>query len=233
MKYVLKLFLPCIVMAYSFSGLAQSETSQGIVAETLESGGYTYILLEESGMWIAAPKMAVSKGDQIEYFGGMEMPNFYSKTLDRTFESIWFIQSVKIADDEKAKLNNEVVDAHGISAHGPASGQVDAPKPGEITRLEEGKTINEIYSELSSLGDEAVSLRAKVVKVNTNIMGKNWITLQDGSGESPNDQLIATSLETVSAGETVIVSGKISTNVDLGYGYNYKVLMEDATFSQN
>jgi len=34
-------------------------------------------------------------------------------------------------------------------------------------------------------------------------MGKNWITLQDGTGTAPNNRLIATSLELVGVGDLV------------------------------
>jgi hypothetical protein len=70
-----------------------------------------------------------------------------------------------------------------------------------------------------------------VMKINTHIMGKNWITLQDGSGTEPENKLLATSQEVVAPGDIVIVKGTVRTDVDLGYGYQYKVLLEEASFS--
>jgi hypothetical protein len=61
-------------------------------------------------------------------------------------------------------------------------------------------------------------------------MGKNWITLQDGTGAAPNDKLLATSQEKATLGETVTVQGVVRTDVDLGSGYRYDVLLEEATF---
>lgn len=69
------------------------------------------------------------------------------------------------------------------------------------------------------------------MKVSTNIMGKNWITLQDGTGIAPNNRLIATSVEVVGIGDLVVAKGVVHTNVDLGSGYNYSVLIEEATFT--
>jgi len=63
-------------------------------------------------------------------------------------------------------------------------------------------------------------------------MGKNWVTLQDGTGAAPNDKLMASSSEMVAAGEIVTVKGVVRSNVDLGSGYLYKVLLEEATFSK-
>jgi hypothetical protein len=56
--------------------------------------------------------------------------------------------------------------------------------------------------------------------------------LQDGTGTAPDNRLIATSSEVMSVGDLVTVKGIIHTNVDLGSGYNYKVLIEEATFSR-
>ena len=82
------------------------------------------------------------------------------------------------------------------------------------------------------MSDQTVGLRARVIKVNENIMGKNWITLQDGTGTAPNDKLLATSLESVAPGETVTVRGVVRNDVDLGSGYRYNVLLEEAIFTQ-
>jgi len=108
---------------------------------------------------------------------------------------------------------------------------VQAPVAGEIKPLADGKTIADIFVESDQLKDQVVSLNAKVIKVNKAIMGKNWITLQDGTGMKPEDKLVATSKAVVAPGDIVIVKGTVKTDVDLGRGYSYKVLLEDATFS--
>ena len=70
------------------------------------------------------------------------------------------------------------------------------------------------------------------MKVSKNIMGKNWITLEDGTGTAPGNKLIATSTSVAEIGTLVTVTGVIHSNVDLGSGYNYKVLLEEASFTQ-
>lgn len=64
----------------------------GRVLETVDSGGYTYINLEKDGKntWVAAPVMKVSVGQEVQLLPGAEMPNFNSKTLNRTFDKIIF-----------------------------------------------------------------------------------------------------------------------------------------------
>jgi hypothetical protein len=64
----------------------------GKVVETMNSGGYTYVALEKDGKktWVALPDSKVKVGQEITCQPGMEMNNFTSKTLNRTFPSIIF-----------------------------------------------------------------------------------------------------------------------------------------------
>ena len=75
-----------------------------------------------------------------------------------------------------------------------------------------------------------MSLRAEVLKFSPDILGMNWITLRDGTGIAPDDKLVVTSSETVTVGEEFIVKGKVKINVELGAGYSYKVILEEASF---
>lgn len=66
--------------------------ASGKVMETMDSGGYTYVLLESGGkkVWAAAPTMKVAIGQELTLQPGPEMPNFKSKSLNRTFDSVIF-----------------------------------------------------------------------------------------------------------------------------------------------
>jgi hypothetical protein len=213
---------------------AQTDPSSGTVVETINAGSYTYLRLEDPDRWIATSPLDVSEGDKVKYAGGMEMRDFHSKALDRTFESIWFVQNVSVSGRSLEQLHQGVAEGHGSAPPNiPKPATVAAPAPGEIMKLDGGKSIVEITSDPSALEGQAVSLRAKVIKISNNIMGTNWVTLQDGTGTAPNDKLIATTSEIVTAGDIVTAKGMIRTDVDLGSGYLYKVLLEEATFSKS
>jgi hypothetical protein len=64
----------------------------GKVVETMNSGGYTYVSLENNGkkIWVAMPETKVKVGQNVTCQAGLPMQNFTSKTLKRTFESIIF-----------------------------------------------------------------------------------------------------------------------------------------------
>lgn len=71
---------------------AADGTISGKIVETMDSGGYTYVCLENGGAktWVALPQAKVKVGQQVTCQPGMEMKNFTSKTLNRTFASIIF-----------------------------------------------------------------------------------------------------------------------------------------------
>ena len=66
---------------------------QGKVISSIDASIYTYIEVSEGGktVWLAAPTLAVKKGDTVGYDDGAVMTNFYSKTLNRTFDAVIFV----------------------------------------------------------------------------------------------------------------------------------------------
>jgi len=75
--------------------------NEGLVKSTIQSGGYTYIEVEKNGSseWLAAPQMELEEGKHIRYSKGILMKNFHSRTLDKSFESILLVGTVKVIDN--------------------------------------------------------------------------------------------------------------------------------------
>ena len=96
------------------------------------------------------------------------------------------------------------------------------------------KSIADIYQEKAELAGKPVKLQGKVVKVNNNIMNRNFLHLQDGSGDpaAGNNDLTITSDGTAAMGDTVTVTGTLAVDTDFGYGYKYPLLLEKATITQ-
>ena len=83
------------------------------------------------------------------------------------------------------------------------------------------------------LDGQTISLEATVYKVSHQIMKLDWVHLGDGTGNEKKltDDLVFTAASTsIKAGDKVIATGKVVVNKDFGYGYFYKVLIQDATF---
>ena len=71
------------------SGVAHS----GIAGEVLQGGGYTYVRIDSSGeqLWVAGLQADITVGQPVEAGQGSLMQGFESKTLERTFDAIYFV----------------------------------------------------------------------------------------------------------------------------------------------
>jgi len=155
------------------------------------------------------------------------MRNFRSDSLDRTFDEIYFGVLASAAGPPGSAAAGSATP----TGHGPAppvdAGQVPAAE-GDLAR-----TVAEIFAQRMDLSGKRVRLRAKVAKVVVGILGRNWIHLQDGSGSEAegNHDLVATTLTEPKVGQTVLVEALVTVDKDLGSGYRYPVLLEDATIT--
>lgn len=202
----------------------------GTVLQSITEGKYTYLELDVDGknVWIATMPafltVTVDKGDQVEYIGGLIMNDFTSKSLNRTFASILFITRIKVLMKNSVMLPKDEYHAKTIETQS----KFVPVREGEIKKPDGGKTVAEIYSEREELKDRKVILRAKVTKMNKNIMKRNWITLNDGTGTAPDDKIVLITTGTSNINDVVTVKGFVRTDVNLGGNYKYRALLEDA-----
>lgn len=213
-----------------------ADAKTGMVLETIDVESYTYIRLDQQGqeVWLASSPVTFTKGELVRYSGEIPMKDFHSEILGRTFPNILFVDNVQSVEAGAATLSKELAATPDVAKlhNNLAARSVAAIEPVVVEKLVGGMTIAEIIAEHGSIEGQEVSLRARVVKFSANILGKNWITLQDGTGVAPADKLVVTSAETVAVGDEVVVSGLVKSNVDIGAGYTYEVLLENASFSR-
>ncbi|MEJ2684197.1 MAG: hypothetical protein P8Z71_07360 [Candidatus Sulfobium sp.] len=208
-------------------GQPAESTLSGKVAETMNAGGYTYVLLERNGKktWAAIPKTKVVKGQTISLMPGVEMANFESKTLNRKFDSIIFSTGLARTGSLPEMKS-------------PGSmGSIVTPMAKIKVRKAKGPdayTVAELYKKLGSLDKHKVVVRGKVVKVSASIMNRNWIHLQDGTGslKQGNYELVVTSTDLPKQGDIVTASGTLHKDRDFGMGYKYKAILEEASIKK-
>jgi hypothetical protein len=73
------------------------------------------------------------------------------------------------------------------------------------------------------------------MKVSPRIMGRNWIHLQDGTGNPDNkthDLVVTTSQDPDADWDIITVEGVLAANKDFGSGYTYDAIIEDANIKQ-
>jgi len=213
---------------------AVSDTSSlsGKVVETMNSGGYTYVCLEKKGKktWVAVPEMKVSVGQQISLMPGQEMVNFPSKSLGRTFDSIIFSGGPTSASPSVSSSEKGGKKASGSKAASPIAKDIKVAK----ATGPDAYTVGEIFEKRTALHEKTAVVKGQVVKVSAGIMGKNWIHLQDGTGDPAQgtNDLVATSDEVPALGEIITVKGTVFKDKDFGAGYKYAVIMEKASIQR-
>jgi hypothetical protein len=71
------------------------------VLDVLNTDMYTFLQVtsEMGPQWIAVAKTDIPKGAKIKFSNGMVMNKFHSKALDRTFEVIYFIDTIELVKD--------------------------------------------------------------------------------------------------------------------------------------
>jgi len=94
------------------------------------------------------------------------------------------------------------------------------------------KTVSALNQNKATLVGQTISAQGKVVKVNNGIMGRNFVHVQDGTGDANNNNnLVVTSKQTANVGDQVSISGVVVVNRDFGSGYSYPLLIEDASIT--
>jgi len=216
-------------------------TGKVIFAKT--AGNYTYLRLDEKGkkVWLAASPMEVAVGDTVEYSGGDIFQKFESKAMKKTFDEIRLVTRIHVVKDPPAKGKPlPAAKTEGGAPPGGGKGAAQAPPAktasatfpgkGEIAKAKNGKTVAELFSGRESLKDSQVAVRGKVIKVSRNILMKNWVTLADGTGAAPDDRIVVVTTENAALGETVTAKGVLKVDVNLGAGYKYKAMIDEAAF---
>lgn len=211
----------------------------GKVTETMKAASYTYVLLDtgKQQVWVAAMEFAVKKGDTVAVSGGMPMKDFHSKTLNRDFDVVYFAAGAQVNGKLNKTETTELPAGHPSvdgekselpKGHPPLPAANAIQKIGKIQKAAGGKTIADVYAEKMNLKGKPIAVRGKVVKYNANILGKNWLHIQDGTGKPGSDDLVVITDSKSTVGDTVLVNGKVSTDRDFGSGYKFDVMVEDA-----
>jgi hypothetical protein len=215
---------------------AAAASLQGQVLETKDADPYTYLRLRtgDGEVWAAVTKTSVKPGASVTIRDPLVMTDFRSTSLNRTFDRIVF--------GTLAGTNS----AHGPMPASPGAPASMAPHPmpqqaPEITVVKvptapggDGRTVAEVYAQGAKLKGKTVAVAGTVVKVTNSIMGRNWVHVRDGTGSARDgsNDLIVTTKQAAKVGDVVTARGVVETDVDLGMGYTYRVLVGNATLKE-
>ena len=206
----MKYFIIALLLSLN---LFASSTHKAKVLESLNSGGYTYIQVEEgtNKYWIAMTQRDVKVDQLISFNEQGWMQKFHSKTLNRTFDKILFASDIETTANKIAAI-----------------------KPNIMTSNYEEKgsiAIAELFKNRDRYSQKTISIRGEVTKTSIGIIKRNWVHISDGSRFQNMDDIVFTTTDTVpNVGDIVSAKGTVILDKDFGYGYFYPVIIEKSSF---
>jgi hypothetical protein len=187
---------------------APANVAMAKATEVLRGEGKVYVHVVEGqwDFWVMAPDQAVAAGDFLLLGKGPQLPIHRSGSLNRDFTDIIDLQRIDVVDEDTARRYVNVQ---------PAAG---------------GQTIAQLFAERQQRAGQPVTVRGRVVKANHGIFGTNWYHLRDGTGAeaAKDNDLTITSAAHVEVGALVVASGALTLDKDLGFGYFYPIIIEEA-----
>lgn len=199
----------------------ESAVSRVEVLELMQGDRYSYMRVSDGqkDFWIATQKGDFEAGAEYLIEEGIYKTGYYSSEFNRTFEEIYLVSVIAPYEGqgEASSMTTE-------GAPGGVASSVKADTPAQKVN------IAQIVANPGRYSGKVLQLSGTVVKVNANIMDRNWLHLKDGSKDSYD--FVVTSSSGVPVGHKVNLKGILSVNRDFGAGYRYDLILEDAVILQ-
>ncbi len=206
----------------------------GVIAEVLEGDGNSYVLLTNTGKnyWIAAPQAALSVGESVAISEPAEKLNYKSETLGRTFERIFFVATLMPKNAMQGDAAG-AADPHAGVDMDKGSAPMAAAPAGPVSlegieKIADGQTVADLFAKKDELVGTQVAFRGKIVKFSSGIVGSNWAHVRDGTGEAGTNDITVTTQNVAKVGDIVVVRGTLEKDVDIGSGYFFPVIFQNA-----
>ncbi len=162
--------------------------------------------------------------------GGTSQPVTATAKEDTGFE-----EALQAENKSSGNMKPMSTLAAGSMAMGMSTGSLGAIVPSGDVNVNKALgpnsySVGECFEKAKDLNSKTVRVRGKIMKVSRMIMGKNWLHIQDGTGNPLKNEhdLVVTTPEDPEKDTIVTVEGKLSADRDFGAGYKYKVIIEDA-----
>jgi hypothetical protein len=100
----------------------------GVVQETMDGGGYTFARIATGGreLWAAGPMTPLTVGDEVSLPDTLPMANFTAKSVDRTFDVLYFTAGFQAPGDVTGNAEFEGTVTESMNSGGYTYVQVEA-----------------------------------------------------------------------------------------------------------
>ena len=199
-----------------------------IVNKTLPAEKYIYLNVTENGksFWIATRMQDITIGNTYFYRDGLLKTNFESKEYTKTFDTIYLVSNLVPKVHGGNSFNSTTTaDFNKTPKEEPTTLPKTNPTKEPMTSQEGSIKISDIVENPEKYENTIVQVTGKIVKVNPNIMNRNWYHLKDGSKD--DFDFVVTSNTYVPEGHVITVKAEVHRNVDFGAGYKYDLILEN------
>lgn len=214
-------YMPDELKAKTVKKTSDGEMHRVVVNEVLPTSKYVYLNVNEGDReyWVAALKQDVEVGGVYVFKGGLLKTNFESKEYNRLFKEVYLVTNLTPEHgSEGPKTTSQDVLDH--------SGSEEPYKyEKQVIKGEGSMKIADLVADSKKMEGQTVQLSGVCVKINSQIMGRNWIHLKDGSKD--DFDMVITSDEFVPEGSIVTMKGIVTLNKDFGAGYKYDLIVEE------
>lgn len=178
-----------------------------VVAQVVERPDAQLLLVRQDQLqtWIEVPPVGARVGEYVLLGRGTVRTDVAIPELSQTVAAVVDITHIQRVDEETATRT--------IRAAAPA----------------DAVPIGTVYGELDRRAGKRVVVHGTVVKA-TAVAGAVWVHLQDGTGDrsAGTHDLTIKAQHPVTTGQRVTYAGVLKADVDVGFGYHFDALVEDA-----
>lgn len=201
------------------------DVHQVTVEEVQTSSKYLYLLVKEGddSYWMATGPSEVAVGEVYYYNEALVKTNFESKELQKVFDTLYLVtQLVPEAHGKNLKpIGKVATPPKGDASAGEKKGFHSPLGSGIVKKT----SISNLLDNPGEFEGKLVEIKGECTKINTGILNRNWIHLQDMNEK--DKKIVLTSTEEVAPGDVVTFRARVALNKDFGAGYTYEVLLEN------
>lgn len=214
-----------VIQPNAFSNQSLSDELHTVtINEVLTTSKYNYANVTEGDeqFWIAARKQDIMVGETYFYKGGLLKTNYESKEHNRLFSRIYLVTNLVPYNHANQSGTVNQVNANE-EKEDRANSQIKSSN--KVIEHEGSLKIAELVKNPEKYEGQTIQISGVCVKMNPNIMNRNWIHIQDGSQDDYD--LTITSDALVAEGSIITMRATVGLNRDFGAGYRYDLILEN------
>lgn len=210
---------------------ASKDWLEGSVTEVIDAGDYRYLCVTSGreSVWMATSLSDLSVGDDIEYQEGLLMSDFESPTLHRTFPRILFVDHIRVTGRTVTPIRRVggLPSGHPVVPQSTRSAlrRLPVPPQGSLPSPDGTVPLDRIVENQREFSGKKVRVVGFVTKINRQILGQNWVHLEDERGS----ELIVTTSVDPGPGAVVLAEGTLVLGKTFKTGYFVPLLLEAET----